>query len=233
MELRMNGGGAPVKYKNGTAKAEHVLASETFIAGSRELKTGTMKDCGDYQYAGMGEGPDYYTFNKAPAGFYHASSGNEGWAPELRVKKTDVRNYLQISAAKIAQGSTIAGVGGTFIGNRATIAAEAARGYGASSSYWDNGEEQGFTMPANGVVYYGGMSAAYRPGSGTATICEIWKNGTRMDERNIVDSNYLWRGTMFNKAFSASKGDRIIVKAYAYSGVASMSCMQAVIVYGN
>lgn len=233
MELRMNGGGAPVKYKDANAKAEHVLASETFIAGSRELKTGTMKDCGDYQYASMGEGTDYYAFNKAPAGFYHASSGNESWAPELRVKKTDVRNYLQVSAGKIAQGSVIAGVTGTFLANRSMISAMAARGFGTSSSYWETGEEHSFTMPANGIVCYGGMSAGHGSGSGTATVCEIWKNGTLMDSRNIVDWNYNWRGTMFNKAFSAAKGDTITVKAYVYKGTCCMSCMQAVMIYGN
>ena len=44
MELKMMGGGAPVDYKKGTAIASHVLASEKFIAGDRELKTGTMKE---------------------------------------------------------------------------------------------------------------------------------------------------------------------------------------------
>lgn len=230
MELKMMGGGAPVDYKKGTAIASHVLASEKFIAGDRELKTGTMKDCGNYQNAGMREGSDYYAFNKAPEGYYHATAGNESWAPELRCPKSTVRNYLGVSAGSIAKGKTIAGIAGNFYGNKAAISAEAARGFGADQR--DDGYEESFTLPAAGIVYYGGFSACYRGYSGNNTICEIWKNNSVVDARNIDSWNWNWRGTMFNKSFTANAGDKITVKAYARNGVHVMSCIQAVIVYG-
>lgn len=112
-----------------------------------------------------------------------------------------------------------------------SISAMAIRGFGAASGDWEPGPyEESFTMPANGTVYYSGMTASYNI-SGNA-ICEIYKNSTLLDHRDINSSNrYNWRGTMFKKSFSVAKGDVIKVKAAATSGSHTMANISAVIVY--
>lgn len=111
------------------------------------------------------------------------------------------------------------------------IYVDAIRGFGASSSDYEPGpNEESFTMPADGMVYYGGFSTTYNA-SGNV-ICEIYKNGTVVDSRNIDNNNrWNWRGTMYKKSFSVKKGDVIKARAAATSGAASMALLHAEIVY--
>ena len=74
--------------------------------------TQNIPNRGEYQMAGgVGSGNDYIAFNKIPYGYYPQSSN--GWAPEIRAKKTDVANHIGLTANKIVKGNTICGVTGT------------------------------------------------------------------------------------------------------------------------
>lgn len=139
-----------------------------------------------------------------------------------------IKGDANLTAANIKNGVSIFGKTGTYHGTKKAIDAMAVRGYGAPSSEYQESEEDSFTMPANGVVYYGGFSAAY--GGSRKCTCEIYKNGTLVDSRNI-DNDYYWRGTMFSKSFSAAKGDVVKVKCTVTSGTCASACMQAVIIY--
>ena len=76
-----------------------------------EKINGTMPNRGEYQMAGgVGSGNDYIALNKIPYGYYPQSSN--GWAPEIRAKKTDVANHIGLTANKIVAGNTICGVTG-------------------------------------------------------------------------------------------------------------------------
>lgn len=217
------------------ASAGNILAGRTAYVNGNKI-TGTMADRGLAQYAtNMGQGNDYYAFCNIPEGWYH-KDGNS-WAPEIRLNKNTVRNYLGVNANNIAAGASIAGIGGTFRGNVACIHAMAARQPGLDA---ESGEEAGFTLPSSGTVYYGGMAYAYGSSHYESTkkvTLEIWKGGTRIDQRNMPDDNgdwgYGWRGTMFDRSFSANAGERITVKAYSPFGTYVVACIQAVIVYGK
>lgn len=92
--------------------AGHMIAGYTGYANGEKV-SGAIPDLGAYQYAGgIGEAGDYYAFNDAPNGWYHEDSSNAGWAPELRLAKTTVRNYLGVDASKIIAGQAIAGIWG-------------------------------------------------------------------------------------------------------------------------
>jgi hypothetical protein len=135
---------------------------------------------------------------------------------------------MALTAGKIKKGETLAGITGTWYGNKQCIKAFSARGFGASSGDYEPSDSQSFTMPASGTVYYGGASCFYN-GSGTGTL-RIYKNGSVVDSRDSTGYSN-WRGTMFNRSFSANAGDVITVEATASSGSATMCCIQAVIVY--
>ena len=77
--------------------------------------TQNIPNRGEYQMAGgVGSGDDsdggYIAFNKIPHGYYPQSSN--GWAPEIRAKKSAVANHIGLTANKIVAGNTICGVTG-------------------------------------------------------------------------------------------------------------------------
>lgn len=74
--------------------------------------TQNIPNRGEYQMAGgIGSGDDYIALNKIPYGYYPQSSN--GWAPEIRAKKTDVAKTFGITADKIVEGNNILGIVGT------------------------------------------------------------------------------------------------------------------------
>lgn len=217
----------------GNLDTNHVVNGYSGYANGKKV-SGSMKDCGPYQYAaGIGEGndgTDYYAFNNAPNGWYHEDSSNSSWAPELRLAKSIVRNYLGVSAGKIVNGQSIAGISGNGgYASQTTLSSFSVR-YGGDS---ESDGRKGFRMPRAGRVFYGGMTL----GSSGSFICAIFKNGTCMDDRNMRVSgykhgygDYKYRGSMWNQSFAAAAGDLIEIET-SYGGSTSVSCMQAVIVY--
>ena len=105
--LASGSGGDDVNFS-----ASDLLTGKTANNSDGEKVTGTMPNRGDYQMAGgIGFGNDYVAFNKIPHGYYPQSSN--GWAPEIRAKKTDVANSIGLTANKIVKGNNILGINGT------------------------------------------------------------------------------------------------------------------------
>ena len=106
---------------NGTMPNKGTVTQTLSVNGSLTLPSGyydsikitqNIPNRGEYQMAGgVGSGDDYIALNKIPYGYYPQSSN--GWAPEIRAKKTDVANHIGLTANKIVSGSTICGVTGT------------------------------------------------------------------------------------------------------------------------
>ena len=140
-----------------------------------------------------------------------------------------LRTTLGLTAARIKKGESVAGITGTWYGNKACIAAAAVKGFGSNSSDWELSEINTFTMPENGTVYYGGYAVDYN-GAGSGT-CRIYKNNVLIDNRDLTGNAYMWRGTMRNKSFAANKGDVIKVECTVSGGSHVATNIQAVIVY--
>lgn len=107
---------------NGTMPNNGTVTQSLSANGSLTLPSGyydsikitqNIPNRGEYQMAGgIGSDGDYISFNKIPYGYYPQSSN--GWAPEIRAKKTDVVKNFGITADKIAEGKNILGVTGTY-----------------------------------------------------------------------------------------------------------------------
>nr|DAW08839.1 MAG TPA: hypothetical protein [Bacteriophage sp.] len=147
-----------------------------------------------------------YLINWMPGGFYSGWQNSSGtMCAEVWLEKKYVDSLI----------------------GKACISAFSARGFGSGTS--EGYQEQSFTMPRDGMVYYGGGAASY---GNRGSTCEIRKNGVVIDSRNIDSGNsYAWRGTMFNKSFAAKKGDVIKVIADCWAGTHAMADIQATIVY--
>ena len=73
------------------AGAGQILSGYTaYVKGNKV--TGTMVNRGQAQYGNMGEGSDYYAINSLPEGAYFSNGAS--WAPEARISKTTLLNYL-------------------------------------------------------------------------------------------------------------------------------------------
>lgn len=105
--------GSGDKSFDANASASDIISGKTAYVNGQKV-TGNIPYRGTYEYAGgMGggnDGTDYYAFNQAPEGCYR--SENYEWAPELRLAKTKVREYLGVDASKIVAGKEIAGITG-------------------------------------------------------------------------------------------------------------------------
>ena len=98
-QINFKGGGGVGLSRLALANATADLVSNgrTFYAGDKTLKTGTVMERGQYQYAGGigggGSGSDaYVSFTDIPEGIYR-KNGNT-WAPEIRADKQDVIESL-------------------------------------------------------------------------------------------------------------------------------------------
>lgn len=214
----------------GTVDAAHMVKGYSGYANGKEV-SGAIEDRGPYQYAGgIGEAGDYYAFNNMPNGWYHESNEDSSWAPEVRLAKSTVRNYLGIAANKIVNGQSIAGISGN--GGYSSVACIASHSANVGGNRDSDGRKS-FRMPRAGCVFYGGATA----GTSGSFICAIFKNGTCIDDRNMRTSgyahgygDYTYRGSMFNQSFYANAGDLIEVET-SYGGSNTQSSIQAVILY--
>lgn len=186
-----------------------------FANGGGEVK-GTMPEKGAATYYAT---TSEQTIN---AGQYLTGAQKIGKLSQTNLSAGNVRKGVSIY---INNGNAnVFSTTGTWYGNKKTIGACAWCGRGLGDP--NPSETQSFTMPDSGTVYYGGMSSGYYGGSGN---CRIYKNNSVVDNRDL--GTYYVRGSMFNKSFSANKGDVIKVEATATSGDATVTCIQAVIVY--
>ena len=201
----------------GGVSSDELTAS---LADVRKGKTVVASDTGDE----IGEG----TIEDQAGGTYKSTTANQTISCKDKYMTGDIviEGDSDLKAANIAKGVNILGVTGTHYGNKKAISAVAYYLAGQQNEYTQ--EEASFTMPADGVVYYGGFSASY--GTSGVCTCEIHKNGSVVDSRNITNE-YLVRGTMFNQSFTAKAGDVIKVKSTATAGTFTSASIQAVIIY--
>lgn len=127
-QINFKGGGGvgPGKLALANAAADRVSSGYTFYAGDKLLKTGSLPERGQYQYAGgVGGGGSgttaYVAFNNIPEGIYRKNGAD--WAPEIRASKTDVYGFLGVPASVVYNFS------GTVKGSGYTLA----QGYGTGS----------------------------------------------------------------------------------------------------
>ena len=93
------------------AGAGQILSGYTaYVKGNKV--TGTMANRGQAQYGNMGEGSDYYAINSLPEGAYFSNGAS--WAPEARIKKTTLLNYLGGDKAAYTGALSIGNDGSTL-----------------------------------------------------------------------------------------------------------------------
>ena len=138
---------------DGTMPNKGTVTQTLSVNGSLTLPSGyydsikitqNIPNRGEYQMAGgVGSGTDYIALNKIPYGYYPQSSN--GWAPEIRAKKTDVANHIGLTANKIVAGNTICGVTGN-VTIQSLGGAEHKTGTIDKLNYYKSVEESGYTM---------------------------------------------------------------------------------------
>ena len=80
------------------ATADQVSNGRTFYAGDKALKTGSLQERGQFQYAGgVGSGVfddiPYIALNDIPEGIYRKNGA--AWAPEVRAPSSQVGGVIQ------------------------------------------------------------------------------------------------------------------------------------------
>ena len=103
---------ATIKGSLGNATTANVLNGATFTSENGVKLTGTMANRGQAQYGNMGEGSDYYAINSLPEGAYFSNGAS--WAPEARIKKTTLLNYLGGDKAAYTGALSIGNDGSTL-----------------------------------------------------------------------------------------------------------------------
>ncbi|MCD8365792.1 MAG: hypothetical protein LUC83_08305 [Clostridiales bacterium] len=117
------------------------------------------------------------------------------------------------------------------------LSAIACFGFGSTDTSDGLSEEESYTCTAAGTCYNNGMTASYGTTAPTSTeaTCEIYKNGSVVNSRNIdANNDYRWRTSMVGQSFSVAKGDVVKVVASVTKGSSAtrsrMSCIDATIV---
>lgn len=247
------GGGGGVTSADVTARKENVLegvATVTSDSGDA-VANGTMVNRGNVNHT-LGVNGSY----TIPQG-YHAGSGKVTQSLVTKAAHTygastsdqtiAANQYLTgaqtikavtqngLSAGNIKNGVTVTvasngtnlfSVTGSYTGTKSAMTACAASGTGMGAAHPDH-EDQSFTMPLAGQVYYSGMVAAYN-GIGKCAV-GIYKNGTLVANREI-NSDYYIRPQL-QGSFAAAKGDVIAIRADTSSGAASIGFIHAICIY--
>lgn len=174
----------------GNAPANRVVAGNTFTSSAGLKASGTIVDRGLYQSGSMGQGTDYYAINCLPEGWYHSDGNN--WAPEARISKTTLRNYLGVNAAIIKSGNSIAGVAGTLSVQSAISFSAAAISYSTIRISWKNPAKG----PWQGVFIQ--MSTSGNPGTGGGSRAYTGRgNSSSANASNYVDITGLNANTTY------------------------------------
>ena len=151
------------------------------------------------------------------AGYYDTSA-------YLYASYSSVASVVGLSASDLVTGTSVLGITGTGTWSRTCINACA---YYSLSGNTYSSSSASYTMTADGTVYYSGVSGG---GSNATATCRIYKNGTLVDSRDC-SGNYAIRNTMYNKSFSASEGDVILVSCTATRGSDVFAWMTAECIY--
>lgn len=136
------------------------------------------------------------------------------------ISAANIKNGVTVKVGDANNAGRIKNVTGTCLGTYKSINANA---------YYGSGEEKNsFTMPADGVIVYGGMCfGGYNSATGTV-ICEVQVNGSVITDMNIPNSGNFWARTgTVNQTRKVKKGDVIAVRASTTksNGCAQISCV--------
>lgn len=247
-------GGGGLRSEDVTASKAQVLAGYTALTNDSgdEAAEGTMVNRGAVNQS-LGINGEY----TIPQGYHNGSGkvsqtvptkGAETYYPGTSQQRIASGRYLtgaqtiaavgqvNLNAGNIKNGTTVQvtngngtiyEVTGNYHGTKSAMTACAASGSGTGQSGADQ-DEKTFTMPRAGIVYYGGMSAAYN--SRGVVTCEIYKGSTLMDNRNINGDWYIRPG--MSGSFAANAGDVIKLKCETAAGYSSLiSFLHAVCIY--
>ena len=212
----------------GTAVAANILKNKTAVVNGTKI-TGTMADIASVDPAKSVVLYNNNLYVRMTNGA-HITNTTAGY-PEVSVSQASLASAIGLTAAKLLRGQTVAGVTGTGRQKVKQLGDECFYDFGNSDDGSSRGPyDQSFTLPSDGVVYYSGGSASYS--SRKTVTCEIYKNGSIVDSRNIDSSNdYVYRGTMTNKSFTVKKGDVIRVRVGTTASSHSTAFLFATIVY--
>ena len=117
-KVYISSGGGGIDLDVVTAAAGDILAGKVIVGPDGEPLTGTLPNRGQAQNAGGwgsgGSGSDaYFAMNRIPEGAYFSNGAD--WAPEVRMKQSDVRSAIgATNAANWRSNTTIAGLKGTM-----------------------------------------------------------------------------------------------------------------------
>lgn len=117
-KVYISSGGGGTDLDVVTAAAGDILAGKVIVGPDGEPLTGTLPNRGQAQNAGGwgsgGSGSDaYFAMNRIPEGAYFSNGAD--WAPEVRMKQSDVRSAIgATNAANWRSNTTIAGLKGTM-----------------------------------------------------------------------------------------------------------------------
>ena len=117
-KVYISSGGGGIDLDVVTAAAGDILSGKVIVGPDGEPLTGTLPNRGQSQNAGGwgsgGIGSDaYFSMNRIPEGAYFSNGAD--WAPEVRMKQTDVRSAIgATNAANWRSNTTIAGLKGTM-----------------------------------------------------------------------------------------------------------------------
>ena len=117
-KVYISSGGGGTDLDVVTAAAGDILAGKVIVGPDGEPLNGTLPNRGQAQNAGGwgsgGSGSDaYFAMNKIPEGAYFSNGAD--WAPEVRMKQSDVRSAIgATNAANWRSNTTIAGLKGTM-----------------------------------------------------------------------------------------------------------------------
>lgn len=97
INFKSGGGLTNSKLALANATADQVSSGRTFYAGDKALKTGSLQERGQFQYAGgVGSGVfddiPYIALNDIPEGIYRKNGA--AWAPEIRAQSAQVGNII-------------------------------------------------------------------------------------------------------------------------------------------
>lgn len=213
----------------GTLDAAKML-SGIYGYSDGERVEGTMPDVQAYDPASSVVANNSAVYMRMTNGA-HITNGSSGY-PEVYAYRSAVAKAIELTADKLLRGKTVLGVKGTGRQKVKQLGDDCFYGFGSTDTDGRGPYDASFTLPSDGVVYYSGGSASYA--AGNTVTCEIYKNGSIVDSRNIDASNtYTYRGTMVNKSFTVSAGDVVRVRVGTTASSHSVAFLFATIVYDD
>lgn len=171
---------------------------------------------------------------KAAATYYAGTSDQTIASGQYLSGVQTIKKLTQtnLTASNIRNGTTVSinngnanvySVTGTLESPNRNYSALAYKGFNINSSEWQTSEEETYTMPNKGHVYFGMIAMAY--GTGANVVCEISVNNVVKYDCNITNWNYSWRNYSPGN-FAVNKNDVVKIKVSVSGGSHVMAFIQ-------